>query len=195
MKKSKARLIDLYHTLPVRSLRTLLDHTTVDRDSNGAPLPGTNELARAREVLACWLKQAEDELHLRSAPNSLQNEIHREQGFIGTCPQCDQNDGVVVLNGERWAVCHAHFTRWKAPDFCFDAQARHGFSVVTPDKAGVLRYTEIENHPAECLAPSLTSTLRFEIPLALESLWIWFRAIVFTLPVEICRALFRPTTR
>lgn len=194
MKKKTARLIDMYHTLPVRSLRTLLDHTTIERDSNGAPLPGTNDLARAREVLTCWLKQAEYELNL-GGPDTPQNEMHREQVFIGTCPQCDQNDGVVVLNGERWAVCHEHFSRWKAPDWGFDAHERNGFPVVTPEQPGVLRYAEVEYHLANCIRPSLANRLRFEIPLAFETLWIWFRAIVFDIPVAVLSALFRPTAR
>lgn len=174
MKRKEARLIELYHTLPVRSLRTLLDYTTFERDANGAPAAGMNKLARAREVLNCWLEQGEEDLQLSS--NCEQNEFHREQEMIGVCPECDQNDGIVIVRGDRWVVCHEHFVRWKAEDNFLDFYTRKGFTVVTAAAPGVLRYTEIEFRLSRCLAPSKLDRLRFNA-------WVEF-AVWKTLFVE-----------
>lgn len=186
MGKIEARLIELYQTLPARSLRTLLDHTTVERDSNGAPVAGENELARAREVLTCWLRQAESELGI-GGEETPQNEIHRVQAMIGTCPECDQNDGIVIVNGERWVVCHTHFTRWKRADSYLDFHQGKGFSVVTAKQPGVLRYSEIEHHHAECLQESKWELFKMEVDFAVHHPLLW----AISLPIDIYRALFR----
>ena len=184
----EAKLVELYRTLPARSLRTLLEHTIVKRDDTGRPLPGTNDLARAHEVLSAWLKEAEIKLGVDTSGQDGQNEIHRVQAMIGTCPVCDQNDGVVVVKGEPWAVCHDHAVRWKAEKDFLDYRYEHGFSVVITDKPAILWYDEIDLNYANCLAPARIGSAWEKLESAFHWCRIW-SVFAATLPIDLFRAV------
>ena len=120
-----------------------------------------------------------------SLGRSLAHSDPRRAGDNRYLHQCDQNDGIVIVGGERWVVCHEHFVRWKGDEDFLDYFRDKGFTVVMPSAAGILRYTEIEHHFALSWLSNYLGHARVKV----EVMWDLFSYHVLKLPIRLLRRL------
>jgi hypothetical protein len=116
-------------TVPLASLRTLLDYLWDDEGANYRQSPGENHIFRSLGVLDDWLsglerEQATDgdgdarpsQVRLAGAARAeVQQavvEVSADQAYWGVCPYCLGHDGYLNLGRSHWFVCHSDRVRW-----------------------------------------------------------------------------------
>jgi hypothetical protein len=116
-------------TVPLASLRAVLEYLWDDEHANYRQSPGANHVFRSLGVLDDWLSALEREPAAAGegsegpGPGRMANaaraeaqqavvEVSADQAYWGVCPYCLRNDGYLNLGRSHWFVCHADRVRW-----------------------------------------------------------------------------------